>query len=256
MGSKRKKVNKGLPRGVYKDKRRGERFNSRYWNGEKLVNCGTFGTPEEADYKGLLMRYGHHWQGMDKGKYFGFTYLITHKDTGKRYVGKKQFFLWDGPVGGYKCTDLGNEWWDEKAWQPNNWEFYTGSQNDLNEEIAKGNVWDFKYEVLDMCKTKLDLHVSELNHMIRWDVLEAVDAKGDYLWYNKNIASLEFRPPFRKADVLKAKQKTVESMRRYYLKPDHCSCGALIAYGDPACCAPPEVISRLSPETLGFTDVR
>lgn len=255
MGRKRKKINKHLPKNVYPNSN-GDLYHSKYWDGTKLVQCGSYRTPEEAEYMSLLAQNGHHWIGMEEGPYFGFTYLITNKDTGKRYVGKKQFFLWDGPVGGYKCTDMGSEWWDEKAWRPNQWEEYIGSQLDLNAEIARGSVWDFRYEVLEMCRTKLDLHVSELNHMLKWDVLEAVDKDGDYLWYNKNIASLEFRPPFRKQDVKEAKEKTIEAMRKYYLKPKHCACGALIAYGDDACCVPIRVDKLMSPETLGFTDVR
>ena len=259
MGRKRtNKKAKGLPKDVYLNH---NKFQSSFWDGSKLIHVGLFTTPEEAEYRSLVKRNGHHWVGMEAGPFFGFTYLITNKKTGRKYVGKKQKFLWDGPVGGFKCTDMESEWWDPKAWKDNDWEFYTGSSDELNAEIHIGNLWDFSYEILEMCRTKLDLHISEVNHMLKWDVLDALDYDGNYIWYNKNIASLEFRAPFRKQDVVDAKAVTEEAMRNYYLKPKLCSvCSKVIPYGVVDCCKTDIAITKLIKMSLetegGFKDVR
>jgi len=248
----------GKRRGKYRGKKNKELPYCVSWNGKKLHakysengethSIGLYDTVSEAEYMAILGRFGHHWIGMEEGPYFGFTYLITNKVTGKRYVGLKRFYLWAGPVGGYKCYDMESEWWDAKAWKPNNWREYTGSQKDLNAEIARGNVWDFRYEVLDMCKTVLDLHMSEVWHMVEWNVLEATDKNGDYLWYNKNIAGLEYRAPFRRCDVIEAQAETMEAMRDYYLKPNLDIKGKVIPFGQST-----KVVSL---ETRGFKDVR
>jgi len=244
MGRKRKKANRGLPKGVYRD---GKTFRNLRWNGKQLINggCG-FKTPEEADYFGFLKHNGHHWRGLEKGRNMGFIYKITSKVTGKEYIGSKQFLLWDGPQAGYKCYDMDSEWFDERAWRDNDWTEYTGSSDELNAEISKGNIWDYTFEVLEMCKTRLDIHVSEVLHQMERDVLEAVGEDGEYLYYNKNIASKEFRAPFKKSNLVDVREREEESMRNYYLKPRIDSDGNVIPYGN----------RPVSLETGGFTDVR
>lgn len=219
--------------------RSGLKYRGRYYIGGRLYSAGIFDTPEAAKYHAKVARDGHHWQGMledDLSRYFGFTYLVINQRTGKRYVGKKQFYLWTGPQGGYKCTDPSKEYWDPKAWKKNDWELYTGSSDELNEDIGEYGISSFSFHILELCTSKLDLHLSELKWMIKWDVLEALDSNGDYAYYNKNIASLEFRAPFKHSDVAEAKGKTHEAMRLYYLKPTYCTCGRLIPFGFERCC--------------------
>jgi hypothetical protein len=202
-------------------------------------HIGVFTTIGEASYMRKLKMDGHHWEGMIPNameKYFGFTYIITHKVTGKSYIGKKQGYLWNGPVGGFKCTDPMDKWWDPKAWKKNNWEEYTGSSEQLNLEMAIGNVWDYTYEILGYAKNKLALHLSEVGEQVQRDVLEAVDSLGNYKYYNKNIAGMLFRAPFKKEELVVTREKTLENMRNYYLKPDMCiSCGVMVAFGNTKC---------------------
>ena len=232
--------NHHLPLGVYE---RCGKYRAFKWDTKgRTTVVALCTTPEEAAYKRLLGIQGHHWLNMEEDleEYFGFTYLITNKKTGKKYVGKKQFYLWDGPVGGFKCTDPRSEWWDAKAWKNSSWQTYTGSCEELNQEILSGNVWDYQYEVLELCHDKLSLHISEINHMMLWNVLYATDSKGEYVFYNKNIASLEFRPPFKRHEVELARENSMEAMRIYYLKPKHCPvCNSVIPYGVSTCCKEP-----------------
>lgn len=250
LGRKRIR-NQHLPVGIYE---KGGKFRALKWNSEgRLKSVALCVTPEEAEYKRLVHLQGHHWLNMECTKdYFGFTYLITNRSTGKQYVGKKQFYLWAGPVGGFKCTDPRNEWWDPKAWKENEWQYYTGSCDELNEELKRGNIWDYTYEVLEMCHDRLSLHISEINHMILWDVLYATDSSGDYRFYNKNIASLEFRPPFKRHDMEAARRLSEEAMRNYYLKPKHCPvCNNVIPFGVQSCC-----VKEPKVQTMEFKDVR
>jgi hypothetical protein len=201
-------------------------------------HIGVFTTIREASYMSKLKMDGHHWEGMIPNameKYFGFTYLITHRESGRAYVGKKQFYLWDGPVGGFKCTDPMDEWWDPLAWKENAWCGYVGSSEELLLEVHKGEKWDYTYEVLGYAKNKLALHLSEVGEQIQRDVLEAVDDKGAYLYYNKNIAGMLFRAPFKKRELIVTRESTVEEARLYYLKPLMCFCGTIIPFRHRKC---------------------
>lgn len=229
-------VDRGLPKGVYAIE---GRYRASIWeSGSKLVWQRMFDTAEEATYQRQLELHGHKWQGLPRDPLgnFGFIYLITNNKTGKMYVGKKQLYFWDGPVGGFKCTNPHDEWWDPKAWRESDWKEYVSSQKELAEEIKDGNPWDFTYEVLEVCQDKLQLHLAEIRHQTNRNVLEATDADGNYLYYNKNIASMIFRPPFKKEELLKARFETLEKMREYYLKPRTCEdCDRVIPYGEVTC---------------------
>lgn len=218
---------------------RGTKFRGVCYMDSKLHYAGIFDTPELAKYEALKMKNGgHHWEGMPKdiSEYFGFTYLITNTLNGRLYVGKKQFYRWVGPQGGYKCTDPRLPHWDPKAWAENDWHLYVGSSDELSSDVQKYGQEYFRYEVLDLCFNKLDLHLSELHNMINRNVLEELDTEGNYLYYNKNIASLEFRAPFKHSAVDSARELSEEAMRKYYLRPSHCPvCNAVVPYGFPKC---------------------
>ena len=234
---RQRSTKRDLPKGIYDHaKKRG--YTAAFWNeGGKMNHVGQYPTVDEAEYARNVAMNGTHWVGIEEGPFFGFTYCITHKPTGKMYIGKKQFYLWTGPAGGFKQCDPAHPEFDRDAWKPNTWEFYTGSQLKLNKFIADGEpLWNFKWEVLDMGRDKLDMHLSEVGHHISNDVLEAVDENGEYLYWNENIAGLDYRAPFKKADVAKKAQESMDAVRHYYLKPVICTeCNEAIPYGDIKC---------------------
>ena len=227
---------RSLPKGVYALGSKTRPFRSSFWDGitRKTNQVGNFPTVREAAYRRQVAEHGHHWDNMDVEEArdkFGFIYLMTHKDTKRMYLGKKQFYHWDGPVGGFKATDPTDEWWDAKAWKGGEWETYTSSSIEVA-RLAEEEPWNFTYEVVDYGADKLDLHICEVNQQIAADVLEALDVDGEFLFYNKNIAGMLFRPPFKKAELKEVKEATVEDMRNYYLKPMMClSCKSVIPYG-------------------------
>jgi hypothetical protein len=230
-------MNRGLPKGVYPT--RTDKFSAITWEfGGKLKYVGTFETPEEAAYNRLVAMQGHHWEGMPENplNYFGFVYRITSLETGKIYIGSKQFHLWTGPKGGYKCTDPKDPRWNKTVWKESDWKDYTGSSEELNEEIAKKGKHMYRYEFMHLCRNKLDLHLTEVQYQVNNNVLEAVDANGNYKYYNKNIASKLFRAPYRVCDVEEARAMSIDFMEEYYLNPQKCSgCSSIIPFGISYC---------------------
>lgn len=236
--SKRHKGRK-LPLGVYPAPR-GEGWSVMDWEkGGKLKYYKKFDNIREATYERLLWTQGHHWnitEDIPKDA-FGFIYKVTNLNTGKMYIGSKQFYYWNGPVGGYKCTDPSDEWWDPLAWRPGMWEKYTSSSDDLNIEILKGSIYDYKFDILELCQDKLELHLAEVRHMMKRDVLEATDEHGNWLYYNKNIAGKIFRPPFSMSDAKEMIEQSKEDMRNYYLKPNRCEeCDDVLPFGKMGTC--------------------
>ena len=234
---KAERIELGLPKGVYLISGR-DGFRAVVWDNRRVVKqVGVFSTPREAHYKRLVELNGHHWEGIEiTNDCWGFIYCITNRDTGKKYIGKKQMLLWDGPAGGYKCTNRRDPRFDPKAWVPNNWELYTGSCIPLNNDMF--NLWDWKFEVLKLSYTKLELHLDEVNEMVSRNVLESLDANGQYEYYNSNIASLEFRAPFLHKDMEDKRSGSLETMRNYYLRPTLCNkCKEILPFPGTGGCA-------------------
>jgi len=235
----RSEKNSWLPTGVYE---RDGKYRAFVWGeDQRLYNVGTFLSPWEAAYaRGVELNKGeHHWEGMPQNhmSYFGFIYLITERSTGRLYAGKKQFYYWDGPVGGQKWTDPQSSLWDAKAWKPGGWEFYTGSSEELNENIAKNGIGNYRFQVIAVSRSKLDLHIAEVNYLLARDVLNARTPDGSqYLFFNKNIAGMEFRPPYFPEVLEEERARDLEEIRNYYLKPRVCEkCNRILGFRVKEC---------------------
>lgn len=240
--TQKKNTKRQLPKGVYL-RSSGKKWEAKVWDEDNnLTQVGTYSTPEEAEYqRTLLLNKGeHHWEGVspDPEGSWGFIYRITCKASGRMYIGKKQYRLWNGPVGGFRCTDPQATLFDELNWKPNNWNLYTGSQADLNMEIQFTAPHFYKYELLENCSDALDLHMAEVNLQIKEDVLESVNVTGEYTYYNRNIAGLAFRPPFLITDMVEEKEKSMEAVRVYYIKPMLCAkCKSIVPFPGGHVCA-------------------
>lgn len=95
----------------------------------------------------------------------GFVYLITHKPSGRYYVGTKTF-------------------WNKKTLKPlkgrknkrhktveSDWREYWGSSNKLKEFIIINGTNDFERRILRLCKTKFDCKYYELLEQLDRNVL-------------------------------------------------------------------------------------
>ena len=86
--------------------------------------------------------YGH-WDVQTSGEFnvadhLGFVYIITHRETGKFYIGCKH--LWKFKKGSRKKN------------KPSTWKKYTGSSASLTEAMEEHGKDAFTFEILHLCK--------------------------------------------------------------------------------------------------------
>tara|TARA_R110002012_G_scaffold4600_4_gene21063 strand:+ start:1710 stop:2519 length:810 start_codon:yes stop_codon:yes gene_type:complete len=122
-------------------------------------------------------KYGH-WDTSLVGKFnpgdhFGFVYQITHKESGKSYIGCKHLYR-------YKKT---------KRTKESNWKYYCSSSKYLEPDIKKFGKRAFSFVILLLCKNKRDLYYNEMKVQVDLDVL------GSDKYYNKNIGGKRFFRP-------------------------------------------------------------
>ncbi len=122
-------------------------------------------------------KYGH-WDvslvgRFNPGDHFGFVYQITHKESGKSYIGCKHLYK-------YKKTKRTTE---------SNWKYYCSSSKYLEPDIKKFGKRAFSFVILLLCKNKRDLYYNEMKVQVDLDVLGSDD------YYNKNIGGKRFFRP-------------------------------------------------------------
>ena len=96
---------------------------------------------------------------------FGFIYEITNKTTGKFYIGKKQCSrrIKRKPLKGKNRNRIEHI--------ESDWKSYSGSCNDLQEDIKKYGKENFSYSILKLCNSKWELSYFEAKEQIVRDVL-------------------------------------------------------------------------------------
>ena len=122
-------------------------------------------------------KYGH-WDTslvgrFNPGDHFGFVYQITHKESGKSYIGCKHLYK-------YKKTKRTTE---------SNWKYYCSSSKYLEPDIKKFGKRAFSFVILLLCKNKRDLYYNEMKVQVDLNVLESDD------YYNRNIGGKRFFAP-------------------------------------------------------------
>ena len=122
-------------------------------------------------------KYGH-WDTslvgrFNPGDHFGFVYQITHKESGKSYIGCKHLYR-------YKKAKRTTE---------SNWKYYCSSSKYLEPDIKKFGKRAFSFVILLLCKNKRDLYYNEMKMQVDLDVLGSDD------YYNKNIGGKRFFRP-------------------------------------------------------------
>jgi hypothetical protein len=124
-----------------------------------------------------------HWTGEtpDPKKYLGFLYLITNKITGRKYIGRKQYWL----------TRKG------KRLKESDWRTYTGSSPTLNRDIKNQGIGNFEFKIVAQFESKGALRYVEANVMHKKDILLDPDN-----WYNRRIEGT-YNPGVKDFDELR-----------------------------------------------------
>ena len=104
----------------------------------------------------------------DIGDHYGFVYLITCLENGKKYIGKKWF--WSSRKKKIKGKKRAKRIKLESDWQD-----YYGSSDALLKDIEKFGKDKFKREILILCKNKADATYHEARLQFEYRVLESDD---------------------------------------------------------------------------------
>ena len=112
----------------------------------------------------------------------GFVYLITNKQSGRQYIGKK---LAKFSRTTYRMVKLKNGKKKRKKIRgkiESDWQTYYGSNTELNADVARLGVDNFAREVLYYCSSKAECSYIEAREQFRHKVLESDD------YYNGQIS--------------------------------------------------------------------
>ena len=122
---------------------------------------------------------------------YGFVYEIIHKETGQRYIGKKQLYSYHK-----KASKVFNE--KTKRWNKvyetiateSNWQKYFGSNKEIADLVKKEGKDKFSRFIIDLAPNKKVLTYLELAAQCKLDVLT------DPEYINSNILGKFFRSDF------------------------------------------------------------
>lgn len=124
---------------------------------------------------------------------YGFVYLLTHKPTGKSYIGKKNLYFTRKVKLGKKELALLKEERKSKGLRgktpsskqvikESDWKTYYGSHKDIKQLLKEGNPEDFERTILEISPNKKLLTYLEVKYQFLYQVLEHPDK-----WFNDNI---------------------------------------------------------------------
>ena len=140
-----------------------------------------------------MSQYENPWTYDDKifdsdliGDYYGFVYLITGKQTGRRYIGRKYFWQKRKPRTGAK----------RRVTSESDWKKYYGSCPELKEDIKEYGKLNFKREILSLHKTKGLVNFEETKQLFLNNVLSESLDDGRPLYYNSNILGRYMRKDY------------------------------------------------------------
>ena len=97
--------------------------------------------------------------------YQGFVYVITELDTGKKYIGKKNF--WKPKILPITKTRKRRV----RTRVESDWRKYYGSNNTVKELVESKGEQNYKREILKLCKTKGEMSYYEAKLQFENDVL-------------------------------------------------------------------------------------
>ena len=160
---------------------------------------GTTRQEEPSEYVNPWTYRGKTIDSGDIGDNYGFVYLITNIETGKKYVGKKLFYN--------KKTKIVKKK-KKRAVVDSDWKRYYGSNLELIAEVDKSGPQRFRREILHLCKSRGECNYWEAYEQFTRNVLL------DDSYYNSWIMVKVHRSHLKNVNL---------SMEDYYGK-EECGC--------------------------------
>lgn len=149
-------------------------------------------------YKGLLIT---SIDDMPDGTY-GFIYKVTHKTSGKKYIGKKVLYFERNKRLGKRALEAlkeerakkgikGRVPLKQKVITESDWKDYYGSHAEIKKLLAKDGPMSFTKQILSYVKSKKELTYYECKELFINEVLER-----DNEYINDNILGKFYRKDF------------------------------------------------------------
>ena len=118
---------------------------------------------------------------------YGFVYIVTHKPTGKAYIGRKILqFTKKVKLGKKELSALagvvGRRPSYKLAVKESDWKSYYGSQKEIKQLLVEGKKDEFERTILKCVPTKKSLTYFEIKYQMVYQVLEKPDE-----FFNDNI---------------------------------------------------------------------
>jgi hypothetical protein len=143
----------------------------------------------ECDYENPWHFEGAPFLSENIDDNFGFVYLITNIQSGKRYIGRKYFWSFRKPPGKKR-----------RVKKESDWKKYYGSCPELKEDIELLGRQNFSRTILSLHKTAGKTNFEETKQLFVNGVLtESLDTGGP-AYYNSNILSRYFRKDYYDGD--------------------------------------------------------
>ena len=139
----------------------------------------------EIDYDNPWMFKGTAFLSEDIGDLFGFVYLITNIQNGRKYIGRKYFWKFRTPKGKKR-----------KVKSESDWKKYYGSCPELKEDIEQLGRQNFSRTILSLHLTSGKTNFEETRQLFVKGVLTESLSDGTPKFYNSNILSRYFRKDY------------------------------------------------------------
>lgn len=98
------------------------------------------------------------------GDSYGFVYMITNLETGKKYIGKKLFYF-------SKTRQVKGK--KKKFKVASDWLTYYGSSDELQKDVVLYGKEKFKREIMHLCKSKGECSYLEAKEQFAHNVMES-----------------------------------------------------------------------------------
>ena len=135
---------------------------------------------------------------------FGFVYVITHKPSGKKYIGKKVLYFNKKVKMGKKDYEaltnvVGRKPAYKLAVKESDWKTYYGSQKELKSLLKESKSSDFERFIIKTVPNKKLLTYFETKYQFIYQVLEKPDEffNDNILgkFYTRDLEDIEYEDP-------------------------------------------------------------